>query len=264
MHTTLTDGYATTARFYDDVQIYRDRPDVSFYVAEAVAAGGPVLELGCGTGRVLLPAARRGIDVTGLDASVSMLDQCRHFLSQESEDVRGRVRLVEGDMRRFDLGATFRLITIPFRPFQHLLDVEDQTACLASVRRHLPSDGRLVFDVYNPSLQALTQDDLGVEIFNEPEFKTDTCARVLRGYRTLVRDLVRQVNEIELIYRVTDIDGHTETTIHAFSMRYFFRYEVEHLLARCGFAVQNVYGGFDRSPVGFASPGELIFVAAPI
>jgi len=104
------------ARLYDQVIPYRERPDVEFFVEEAVASGGPVLEIGCGTGRVLLPTAQAGIPITGLDLSSHMLDVCRQALKNEAPEIQSRVTLVEGDMRDFDLGGTYQLITSPFRP----------------------------------------------------------------------------------------------------------------------------------------------------
>src|SRR5678816_4464310 len=111
--------------FYDHVPRYATRPDVDFYVRAAAESGGPVLELGCGTGRILIPTARSGVEIAGLDAAAGMLDACRRRLQAEPAEVRGRVRLHHGDLRSFDLGHSFRLLTIPCRPFQHLVTVED-------------------------------------------------------------------------------------------------------------------------------------------
>jgi len=123
-------GYADNyflAEFYDSVVPYRERQDVNFFVEMAQRSGGPVLELGCGTGRVLIPIAKSGIEIVRLDGSPRMLAVCREKLLRESEDVRAKVTdLVKGDMRSFELGRKFSLVTIPFRPFQHLLTVEDQ------------------------------------------------------------------------------------------------------------------------------------------
>jgi ubiquinone/menaquinone biosynthesis C-methylase UbiE len=100
--------------FYDHVVPYAARPDVGFYVAAARESGGPVLELGCGTGRILLPTARAGIEIAGLDSSNYMLEECLRRLRAEPAQVRARASLHRGDMRDFDLGRTFRLATIPF------------------------------------------------------------------------------------------------------------------------------------------------------
>src|SRR3990170_3104384 len=134
------------AEFYDHVVPYRERQDVAFYVEMARESGGPALEIGCGTGRILLPTARAGIDIVGLDGSELMLAICRKRLSSEPSEVKSRVQLVRGDMRRFDLGRTFSLITTPFRPFQHLITVEDQLSCLGCIHRHLVDGGRFILD----------------------------------------------------------------------------------------------------------------------
>src|SRR5512136_2897760 len=132
-----TEQYAATAELYDYVVPYQTRQDVAFFVEAAQASGGPVLEVACGTGRILIPTARAGINITGIDLSAHMLDVCQRKLAQETAEVQARVQIDQADMRDFDLGQTFTLITIPFRPFQHLIEVEDQVACLRCVQRHL-------------------------------------------------------------------------------------------------------------------------------
>jgi len=258
------EDYAFVADLYDHVVPYRTRSDVDFFVAAAQASGGPVLEVGCGTGRVLIPAARAGVDIVGLDLSPHMLRICQQHLLNEPAVVQSRVRLHQGDMRNFDLGQTFSLVTLPFRPFQHLTAVADQLACLASIHRHLAAEGRLILDLFNPSLPALTRDNVGQEFGDEPEFTTPEGGRVLRRNRVVARDYANQINQIELIYYVTHLDGREERLVHAFPMRYLFRFEAEHLLARSGFAVEAVYADYDQSPYGSQYPGELIFVAQKV
>ena len=105
---------AELAAIYD--AIYADRDDAAFWQAMAAAAGeGPILELGCGTGRVLLPLARAGYEITGLDLAADMIDRCRAKLRAEPPEVRARVRLLVADMTSFDLGRRFALITVPLR-----------------------------------------------------------------------------------------------------------------------------------------------------
>jgi len=253
--------YALVADLYDSVAPYRERPDVEFFVDAATESRGPVLEIGSGTGRVLIPTARAGVDIVGLDLSPHMLAVCRDRLRGEEAPVQSRVTLVQGDMRRFDLGRTFALITMPFRPFQHLVTVEEQLSCLRSIRRHLSQDGRLILDLFNPSMDALAGPEDDGERNEEPEFSTPDGRRVVRRHRLVARDRFNQVNQVELIYYVTHPDGRRERLVHAFLMRYLFRFEAEHLLARSGFAVERLYAGYDRSAYGSLYPGELIFVA---
>ena len=253
--------YGFTAEFYDCVAPYRERGDVTFFVEMAQAAGGPVLEIGCGTGRVLIPTARAGFEIVGLDLSPSMLAICRQNLAAEPVEVQARVQLVEGDMRDFDLGRKFALITVPFRPFQHLTAVEDQVACLAAIYRHLSPGGRLVLDLFNPSIPYLADPARLDEFGDEPEITMPDGRRVLRRARITARDYFNQVQDAELIYYVRHPDGRQERLVHAFPMRYLFRFEAEHLLARCGFEVEALYADYDCSPYGSKYPGELIFVA---
>ena len=255
------DEYEFIAELYDYVVPYRERPDIAFFIDIAKEAGGPVLEVGCGTGRVLIPSARAGIEVVGLDLSKHMLAVCRDRLRRESAAVQSRAQLVEADMRTFDLARTFPLATFPFRPFQHLITVQDQVSCLANVRRHLVEGGRVVLDLFNPSLDALVNLQEGLEFGDEPEFSTPDGRRVVRRHRTVAHDRFNQVSHVELIYYVTHPDGHEERLVHAFPMRYLFRFEAEHLLARSGFEVEQLYAGFDKAAYGSRYPGDLIFVA---
>lgn len=255
------DEYGEIADLYDHVVPYRNRSDVGLFVEAALSAGSPVLEVGCGTGRVLIPTARAGIETVGLDLSTHMLAVCRKRLEAEPEPVRSRARLVQADMRRFELGQKFTLATIPFRPFQHLLTVEDQLSCLASIRAHLVDGGRLILDLFNPSLDMLAKPAGGEEGGDEPEFTTPDGRRVVRKYRTVAQDRFRQVNDYELIYYVSHPDGRQERLVQAFPLRYLFRFEAEHLLARAGFEVEHLYADFEKRPYGSAYPGELFFVA---
>lgn len=249
------------AEFYDSVVPYRERQDVRFFVEMAQQSGGPVLEVGCGTGRILVPTAKAGIGIVGVDASPLMLSVCRKKLLSESELVQSKVTLIQGDMREFDLGRKFRLVTIPFRPFQHLLTVEDQLSCLRSIYRHLVPGGRLILDLFNPSLPHLTSEENLSEHGEEPEFTTDDGRKVVRRARVISRDYFTQVTQNELIYYVTHTDGREERLVHRFPFRYLFRFEAEHLLVRCGFSLEEVFADYDKSLYGSKYPGEMIMVA---
>jgi hypothetical protein len=102
---------------------------------------------------------------------------------------------------------------------------------------------------------------VGEELEVEPEFSTPDGRRVIRRHKTVAQDRFNQVNRYELIYYVTHPDGREERLVHAFDMRYLFRFEAEHLLVRAGFEVEHVYAGHDKSEYGSKYPGELIFVA---
>jgi hypothetical protein len=190
-----------------------------------------------------------------------MLAVCREHLKTEPEEVRSRIRLVEGDMRQFEIQKSFKLVTLPFRPFQHLTTVEDQLACLDCIRRHLETGGKIILDIFNPSLKSLANQPTGEEMAEEPEFSMPDGRRVVRRHMVAERDLFNQIIHSELVYYITHPDGRKERLVQAFPMRYFFKFEGEHLLARAGFGVEQVYADYDKSPYGSKYPGELIFVA---
>jgi len=239
---------------YDHVPLYLERQDLDFYVAAAKASGGPVLEVGCGTGRILLPTARAGCTITGIDSSGHMLARCRTKVAAEPAAVQSRVTLVQHDMRSFSLDGTFALITAPFRVAQHLITQEDQLQFLAAARRQLAPGGRLVFDVFNPHFDRLVSAD-GVEREDTPEQRLPDGRRLRRCYRIARVRWVDQVSESELIYYV---DG--KRYVQAFEMRWYLAPELKNLLARAGFRVREVYGDFKRGPLVDGCP-EIVVVA---
>jgi SAM-dependent methyltransferase len=252
------------ADFYDHSPVVAGRvQDVEFYRGAAGEFGGPVLELGCGTGRVTLALAQAGHRVTGLDLSQRMLDRCAGKLAALPAELRERVRLVQGDMTRFNIAEKFRLVIVPFRPFQHLLEVRQQIDCLTCVGRHLAPGGRLVLDFFHCDPRRIHDPAFLKESAPLAEYEMPGGRRVVLTERTVAFHYGRQCNDVEMYYGVTHPDGRKERLVFAFTIRYFFPYEVEHLLARCGFRVAALYGNFDRSPLEDASP-EMIFVAEPV
>lgn len=248
------------AELYDNIPLYRDRKDVPFYVDLCRGAHGEVLELGCGTGRILIPAAKAGCAVTGLDRSSFMLERCRGKLRALGPEVQKRVTLVEADMTNFTLDRSYGLATVPFRPLQHLVSVEEQLAFLTCVHRHLEPGGKLALDVFYPHLPTLTGPVNSEEIEDTPEVTLSDGRRMRRTYRLTAKHLAEQTNDVELIYYVQDLAGNTTRIVHAFPLRYFFRFELEHLLARAGFQVQDLFGSLDRSPFTDSST-EMIVIA---
>ena len=251
---------------YDAVPAYVARPDVPFYVEQAAQSRtsmpATVLELGCGTGRILLALARRGHTVTGLDQSDAMLAQCRAKLAEEPGSVRNRVSLSRSDVRDFTVAPPaargFDLAVAPFRVLQHLTTATDQLRCLSTVHRHLAPGGMFVFDVFNPNYPLMTRD--------RSQEVEDTAERALPDGRYLRRTVrvtavrwVGQVSDVELTYYIRT-GGTVQRVVQAFPMRWYTPPELEHLLERSGFRVEAVYGNFDRSPLTDESP-EIVNVA---
>ena len=247
------------AILYDHVAAGVDG-DVAFYVEEATASGSPVLELGCGTGRILIPMAEAGIDVIGLDAAGDMLSIARTKLAACRPDVQRRTQLVHGDMRDFQLSQRFTLVAIPYRAFLHNLSCEDQLRTLGTIRRHLAANGRLILNVFDPSVRLLAAGR-----WSRPLREHEDIRHPRTGNRMTVRedfrcDLERQLVDGAFDYDEVDAAGGVVATTHSpLTLRYVFRYEMEHLLARAGFAVEALFGDFQRGP--FRAGGEQVWVA---
>ncbi len=150
----MGDEFYARAGLYD-LLFAGQGPHVDFYRGQADRQGGSVLELGCGTGRVLIPIAADGHPCVGLDLSDPMLAEARRKADGEGVVVEW----VHDDMRAFDLGRTFDLIVIAGNSLLHLHDINSLVGCLTSVRRHLAPGGRLVLDVFNPSVRLLSDAD---------------------------------------------------------------------------------------------------------
>lgn len=251
------------AEYYDFVPGYAGRRDLEFYLDYSRKAGGTVLELGCGTGRVLLPIAGAGCQIVGLDLSKFMLAKCKEKLLRHPREVQERVLLVQGNMADFKLNRIFPLVTTPFRPFQHLVSVDGQMACLRCVNRHLVKGGRLILDVFHPDPTKLTGPATLEEIEDVAEVPLPDGRKLRRTYRSVAFHRHEQINDVELIFYVTHPDGRIKRFVQAFPFRYFYRYEVEHLLARTGFRIVELFGNYDRSPFTDDSP-EMIFVAEKV
>lgn len=251
------------AEFYDLVyeHIIRRNKDIDFFTGFSKKTSGRTLELGCGTGRVLIPTAVSGCEITGLDLSPYMLRICRDKLGRQPEKVQERARLIQGDMTDFKTGEMYQLVTIPFRPFQHLISVEEQKACLECTYRHLSPGGLLILDVFHPNpLRLVPNSKYMAEIEDVPETELPDGRKLRRTNRAAFFHRDQQYNDIEIVYYVTHPNGKTQKLVQSFPMRYFYRYEVEHLLSLCGFRVVSLYGDFDKSEFSVDSP-EMIFIA---
>lgn len=258
------DGYKTTAAFYDHVELYSERPDISFHVDMARECGGRVLEIGCGTGRILVPVAAAGVPVWGLDVSPAMLEVCRTKVNRLEPEIRSKVKLFEADMVDFDLGERFNLVMFPFRSFQHVLAVDDQLACLQCARRHLVDGGKLIVDVFNPSLEILTDPARLDKKVQDTDTVMPDGRRLVRSSRLKSVDQSAQTMGFDLIHEIHDERGETAIFSESFTVRYFFRFELEHLLVRSGFTLEAVYSDYKKSVYGGGPAGELVFVAQKV
>jgi SAM-dependent methyltransferase len=212
---------------------YRDRTeDVEYYVARAREHGGPVLEYGCGEGRIALPIADAGIEVVGVDHSESMVAALR----AKRRDIRVR----RGDMRAVKLRKKFRLVICTFNTFLHLYTRDDVERFLARVKEHLTPRGAFIFDVSMPA-----PTDLAREPSRAYKLKPVRVDGVKHGYQERFDyDPIRQV----LFVAMEFLPDRGEPFVTPLAHRQFFPQELEALLHYNGFRIEKLEGGFRGEP----------------
>ena len=214
--------YDRIARIYDPWSVSVTE-DVEFYVDEAVASGGPVVELAVGTGRIAVPTARAGIPVIGVDESPGMIAVARERAEQEG--VAELVDLRLGDLREPPVDERVPLVTIPFRSLLHMPDEAQKLRALQGAASVLEPDGRLVFDVFAPSREDIEETD-GLWLERE------------RGIFERA-DWDEQARTLSLSVRSDD----QSATMH---LHWLSPAEWNAILEEAGFEVETLYGWFDR------------------
>ncbi len=243
------------AQFFDAEYLsYVD--DLPVLEAYADRTGGPLLELGCGTGRALIPLAAAGHQVTGVDSSPSMLRLAR--AKAEAAGVSRQIRLIEGDFSRADLGGPYRFAFALMNTFLHLPDLEAQIAALMRWREALSPRGLLLIDVFNPDMGQIAAMDGRLEW--EQTWTNGTTGERVMKFLTRVVEPAAQVMTVNHIYEEIAADGTVRRTVGSFDLRYIWRFEAELLLDKAGFSVESVFGDWDMSP--YASDSERMIIIA--
>jgi SAM-dependent methyltransferase len=244
------DEYEKLARFYD-LEHADLTADLVFFLHFARQADGPVLEVGCGTGRLLLPLIEAGIDVTGVDVSPAMLALARRKLDD-------RAALLEGDMRTIALDRRYALIIVSINTFMHLHSTAAQLAALINLAHHLQPDGRLIIDL--PAGDELAHQDPDSRLTLEKRFLDPaTDHQILKLVASRI-DWATQQQELTYMFDELIPDGRVRRTVVPMTLRHVFRYELELLLERAGFRLEALYGDYDLSAYGEGGP-RMIAVA---
>jgi SAM-dependent methyltransferase len=234
---------------FHDLEFDRD-----FYVGLAREAGGPVLEVACGTGRILLPCLQAGVDVDGLDLFPEMLD----VLRRKAAALGLAPRLYQADMRDFTLPRHYALILIPFNAFVHAETTDDQLHTLRACRRHLTQGGLLVLNIFFPGREILCGPQ-GEPVL-EREVPHPATGLPVRIYDTRTLDLVAQIQTSLVEIQELDAEGrvaasHPSTT----RMRWTYKPEMELLLQAAGFPRWQICGDFDRRPLTRDTDQMIVF-----
>jgi SAM-dependent methyltransferase len=273
------------AEFYDLDPRHQTLGDLEFFAEETEKAGGAVLELGCGTGRIAVPLAERGYTVFGLDHSPAMLARFARRHAALAGETQGRITFWRGSMTAFALCRPVPLIIIPFRAFQSLTTPEEQSSCLDRARRALTPNGRFIVDVFRPYdriadewLQPPMVDweiplpDLSCAASPEnpaPDAERGTAAatclnatpsanppppgpkvrRLRRVQHRRTIDAQKQRIFVDLVYETWE-NGHRQSSaIEPLALAYFFPDQLVRLLEAAGFHVESLWGGYQRQPV---------------
>ncbi len=262
------------AAFFDLEYAWKN-DDVEFWKAlarEYAGQGGSVLELACGTLRLLLPVAEDvsakpgggAICMHGLDNSPWMLKQARKKLAQASADVQARVTLHEGDMRAFDLKERFNLIYVPFNSFLILLETSDQLAVFDAVRQHLAPGGVFGLDVFVPDVNRLTTP------VGSPEWTLEIDQTDPQTGRRMQRHMAREVDprrqQLLITWRIDEYENRVlkDSWLSDLRMTYIFPRELEHLVARAGYEFVHYWGDYDRRDFWtMKEPGKQLAVVKP-
>jgi SAM-dependent methyltransferase len=243
------------ARFFDaDYADYTD--DLPLVAAYAQRTGGPILELGCGTGRLLVPLANAGYEVTGVDLSPEMLHIARAKVG--AAGVAQRVTLVQGDYTDATLAGACRLALVMMNAFLHLTSQSAQLRALRHWRERLAPGGVLLIDIFNPDVAQLASLDGRIE-WDKTWTDPQTGATVMKLLTRTV-DLEEQIIHVNLIYDEIATDGRVRRTLVPFDHRYVWRFEAELLLDKAGFALEEVYG--DRSLGPFEGDSDTMILVA--
>lgn len=248
--------YDQFADYYDH-DFGHDHEDVPFYREMARRTGGPVLEMMCGSGRLLIPLAHDGYAITGIDSSEGMLARARQRVI--NEDLTERVTLVHGDACTTCVAEhTFSLAFIAANSLMHVHQTRNQLALLAIIRRALLPGGICIVDLFHPDGQWLME--MNDRLILEHRFELD--GHQILKFSTRTVDLAQQLLHITYLYDRVAPDGQVTRRIVPLTLRWFYRYELEHLFARAGFRVISCYGDYDLSD--YLSGGErLIMLAVP-
>ena len=223
--------------------------DEAFYVEEAARADGPVLEIGCGTGRIMIPIAETGASIVGLDQAPAMLEVARRKIAALPDDTRRRIQIVEGDMRAFSLERRFPLAIMPYRAFLHMMTPDDQRRALTRIREHLTDRGRLVFNVFDPSIEIIAayMRPLGGSLSQMGSFTHPETGRRVMVSGTRRYDPAEQTLEEHRFFEEVDDEGRVlSKTATPLYLRYVHRFEMQYLLELCGFEIEALYGDFRR------------------
>jgi SAM-dependent methyltransferase len=245
--------YDLIAPFYDIEHAPFDE-DLSLYMSFAGLCGGPLLELACGSGRLLVPLAREGYELTGVDSSASMLNLARGALEQAG--VAAKCKLVQENMYSLHLGQQFRLAFIALGSFAHVYTRKEQRQTLATVHNHLVPRGRFILDISNADVRYM--EHLSGQLLHQGTWQRDDGS-MLSHFVSPASSPSRHLLELTHFYEEHRQGEAVKRTVIRTHLYLFERNEMELLLEEAGFVITDVYGDYELTPFEHDSP-RMIFI----
>lgn len=225
-------------RFYDIIyESMRNSTDHSYYLKKILESDGPVLEIGVGTGRFFCNALEKGVDIFGIDVSERMLQKIKSKTKKEDH-----FRIQHQDARTLSLGKKFNLIIAPFRVFSHILLIEDQLKVLNNIFNHLENNGKFIFDVFVPAPSRISKSTEPTVDF-EGEYKP---GKMIKRTTSVEPDYINQISLVTMKFEWEE-EGNVKEDSFEFPFRYYFRYELENLIARSSLRLDKMYGDFNET-----------------
>jgi SAM-dependent methyltransferase len=243
----MTDRLYEDGRHYD--RMFPHEEDIGFFVEQARASGGSVLELACGTGRILQPIADAGLSTTGIDLSAAMLVEAK----RRAHSRAASPRYIDADMTSFHLDERFALIFLANNALCHLLDIDAFHACMTCVRQHLADGGRFIVDVFVPSMPLLLADPdkrRPMAEYDDPDGGGRVVVTLQARY-----DPITQINAVKTFQKFPGDDVEREGSL---DMRMYFPQELQALLRYNGMRVVAAYGDYDKAPLSGASQRQIL------
>lgn len=242
------------ARFYDVIyQHVRSDADSEYFLKKIIETKGPVLEVGAGTGRFFIEALEKGADIYGIDISLSMIEILKKKLPTNEHH-----RVAVQNLCTLDLQKSFDLIIAPFRVFMHLTTVDEQFKALDAVYDHLNPGGTFIFDLFVPNLKMLVEGLNNVKDF-DGEYEP---GKKLMRYSSMHADTINQISYVTFKF-VWDENGQEMSNEWNTELRYFFRFELEHLINQSNLKLEAIFGDFAENDLNKNSKEFIVVCKKP-
>jgi SAM-dependent methyltransferase len=252
--------YSTIVNYYDAENTDMD-DDIPFYMQLAEEYGGPLLDVGCGTGRVMFPLAQAGYQVHGIDNEQAMLDRAEEMLGHQPQ-LKPLMHFHYGDVTTYsEMNEKFALTLVPYNGLMHFLDQEQQITVLRQLRQWTRDDGLLVLDLPNAGPVFGSQDTEALTL--DRTFLEPVSGHMVMQQSVSVLDRTDQTMRITWIYDEITDDGTLKRTVAPLILYYYFLSEIKLLLKLTGFEIDEVYGDLDQGPHSDAAD-RMIVLARPV